>query len=202
MSIIQYLIIISIIVLLNCCGNPTEPSKIERILPLNKGNIWIYQNYFIDSKDSLLDYGIDTIEVLSDTIVDDIRFSYIKYFSRIFSIGYINDSLFSYVDPNYNLKHYLIYTYPCKAGDFYLSNFGICKVENIDTTISVQAGKFRCIKYKFYARMGAGNGFDDYHYCSPGVGLIKIEHFENSYSQDEVFIKKSEKELISYNIKD
>ena len=46
--------------LLNCCGNPTEPSKIERILPLNKGNIWIYQKYFIDSKDSLLDYGIDT----------------------------------------------------------------------------------------------------------------------------------------------
>ena len=199
---IQYLIIISIILLLNCCGNPTEPSKIERILPLNKGNIWIYQKYFIDSKDSLLDYGIDTIKVLSDTIVDDTRFSYIKYFSRIFSLGYINDSLFSYVDPNYKLKHYLIYTYPCNVGDLYLSDFGLCNVENIDTTITVLAGKFKCIKYKFHATNERGVGFEDYHYCSPGVGIIKIEHFENSFSQNEVFIKISEKELISYKIRE
>ncbi|MBX3042827.1 MAG: hypothetical protein KIT33_11900 [Candidatus Kapabacteria bacterium] len=199
---IHYLIVISVILLLQCCDNPTEPSKIKRILPLDKGNIWIYQEYEVKGEDSLVKYKMDTIKVLSDTIIDDFRFSYIKYFSRIFSFGYINDSLLSYVDPNYKLNHYLIYTYPCNVGDFYSSDFGLCKVENIDTTITVRAGKFRCIKYKFYARMGTGHGFDDYHYCSPGVGLIKIEHLENSHSQKGVFIKKSEKELISYNIKD
>lgn len=198
---IQYLIILSIILLLNCCNNPTEPSKILKILPLNEGNIWVYQEYLVKGKDSLVKYEIDTIRVLSDTIVNDLRFYYVNYLGSVYDFGYLNDSLNGFVDPNHKfVKPFLLYSYPCKTGDFYLSNFGMCVVKNIDTTITVQAGTFKCIKYKFYVTMGGGNGFEDYHYCSPGVGLIKIEHFVNSYSQQDIFIKNSEKELINYNL--
>lgn len=200
---IHYLIVTSVVLLLYCCGNPTEPSEIERILPLNKGNIWIYQEYEVKGEDSLVKYKIDTIQVLSDTIVDDFRFFNVSYFGSILSVAYFNDSLYSYVDPKYpHLKPYLIYAYPCKLDDHNFGLFGGCKIENIDTLITVQAGKFRCIKYKFYATMGAGNGFEDYHYCSPGVGLIKTELFRNSFAQHEVYIKYSEKELISFNIRE
>jgi len=108
----------------------------------------------------------------------------------VLDFGYINDSLYFFVDPNYKyLKPSKIYSYPCKTGDFYFSDFGGCEIENVDTTITVQAGEFKCIKYRFYATNSQGVGFEDYHYCSPGVGLIKIEKYENSYSQQEVFIK-------------
>jgi hypothetical protein len=200
--IVKYFIVISII-LLYSCDTSTEPSKDRRIFPLNKGNIWIYQNYMVKSDGSFTKYSLDTNKVLKDTIVNDLKFYLVRFSNTVLDFGYINDSLFIHVDPNYTfLKPYLIYSYPCQKGDFYFGAFGACKVVNIDTTITVQAGTFKCIKYKYYTRIETGEGIDNYHYCSPGVGLIKIETYQNSYSQLDVFKKTWMKELISYNIKD
>src|SRR5665647_1660184 len=106
---IQYLIVLSIIFLLNCCDNPTEPSKIKRILPLKEGNIWVYQEYYINNKDSLVKYRIDTIKVLSDTIVNDFKFYYVNYLGSVLDFGYINDSLYGFVDPNHKfVKPFLL----------------------------------------------------------------------------------------------
>ena len=53
---------------------------------------------------------------------------------------------------------------------------------------------------KYFARFESGYGFNNYHYCSPGVGLIKIEGYWSSFSNTELFIKNSEMELIKLNV--
>ena len=111
--------------------------------------------------------------------------------------------MYVYVDPTYSyIKPSLLYSYLCNLGDCYPAEIGgIGVVENLDTTITVQAGTFNCIKYKFSARRNeTGAGFNHYHYCSPGVGLIKIEKFESRYPFIDFFIKHSELELINFMI--
>ena len=76
---LKYLMITSIILLLCCCNSPTEPTKIKRILPLTKGNIWVYQVYSINSKGFPIRNGLDTIKVLKDKIVDDFKFYYVNF---------------------------------------------------------------------------------------------------------------------------
>lgn len=199
----HYIIAVALILTIICCESPTESSKDMRILPIKVGNYWIYNKYNIKDKDSLVMSGIDTMKVLNDTVVNHLRFYYINYLGRVTDFAYINDSLFCYVDPNYKyLKPSPVYLYPCKTGEIYLTDFGMCKVENNDTTITVFAGKFKCVKYQFSALMGEGNGFEYYHYCSPGIGLIKTEYYHNSYSEPDVYSKMYETELIKYSITD
>jgi len=198
-NIIFIIAIISVIII--SCDTSTDPSTNLQIFPLNEGNIWIYQNYSVNNKDSLIKNSLDSIRVIKDTTINNFKFYYVNYLGTVIDLGYINDSLFTGVHPNYQyLKPYPLYNFPVKNNDFYSSDFGLCSVENIDTLISIHLGNFHCIQYKFFARNELGVGFNHYHYCSPGIGLIKIEKYNNSYSNQDKYIKTWETELISFKI--
>lgn len=193
-------IIISLIII--SCDSSTIPSDNLQIFPLKEGNIWIYQNYSVYNNDSLIKTYLDTTWIMTDTIVNNYKFYYVNKTGFLYDLGYYHDSLFANVDPrNENSKPSPIYAVPCTAGDVYFSDFGKCRIINTDTLISIKSGTFRCIKYEFSALVQNGQGFKNYHYCCPGIGLVKMESFYNSYSNLDKYVKGHEMELINFKVK-
>lgn len=200
----KYQIVIGLIIslVIISCDTSTNPAENLQIFPLKVGNIWIYQNYSVFNEDSLTKKGLDTIRVMKDTIISNYKFYYVNYFGGVYDFGYNQDSLFAFVDPtNQYLKPSPIYAFPCSVGDIYFSDLGLCRVENTDTMIRITSGNYHCIKYKFYHRNELGEGPNNYHYCSPGIGLVKIERYHNSYSNLDKFVKTGEMELINFKVK-
>lgn len=146
-------------------NNPLGPYDIHaEIIPLSVGNSWEYDGIAYDTTGSVLEQYVEIHEVPRDTLV----------FGRQFYLylGYCADTdsgMIRAVPLQDRLQLKLIYKYPTSAGEQYLSEQTNCTVASLDTLISVAAGSFHCIWYRFTTY---GMNYRD-EYISPGVGLIK-----------------------------
>jgi len=133
-----------------------EPSNTKNeIKPLEIGNVWNYKISVFTRDSILIREYILTERIVRDTIVSNERWfltNFEGYKPGPWSVnrdtGYwlkprVNDTLSFYTPP------YLKYKYPCIVGDVFEAGVNLdWEVINVDTTVEVESGTFRCILYR------------------------------------------------------
>ncbi len=183
--------LLSVPFVLSSCtkSNPAGPSPSNsEIVPLTMGNAWTYRSIMYSATDSVLGDGPLSILVNRDTTISGVHlFSYWGWAAE-------GDSgLTTYADGYFTL--YLKYPVD-KGATFYAWGFSVL-VSTLDTTISVPAGSFHCIDYKFYDQ----NYLNGEYFACPGVGVIKLLSYFGSNDTAAASVIQNVQTLTSYTLK-
>jgi hypothetical protein len=194
------------------CSNTSGPTSGDVLMPLAVNNTWIYENFSYDSLGNRSPGFYDTTLLVSSHLVN----GEMRYTNQ-YGVDWMNrnDSLMTY----YSLGsgYYIFAKYPMKIGEsMNLDKWVITTESNPDpieeaqrvltylggdTTITVPAGTFKCIKYRndligirtdsLYER--------DYHYYCLNVGLI-YSVMTGLDLDTRKFYLNSHKELLKYTL--
>ncbi len=199
MTKLKILFFLSIVVSLSCCSDsPTKPAQKTEIVPLSVGNVWIYQNYKLDSNGTIIKEYYDTLRVIKDTIIDGtIWYTYYAPSGDLWFQNNVNGSRdYSILHPTWDLNC-AIYKFPGKAGDEFLnSGPGSKKIDSTDAIYITKIGSFKCFKY--IDNYSFGKGAD--YYVSPGIGLVSRILYNRTETSNEYYIEYL-KELVYYKVK-
>ncbi len=184
------------IIFAGCKNNSTEPANAKEIWPLKVGNNWVLKSHGYDSLGNVTDTINTTFTVISDTTIKGIQLYVIKEVinSNSNNIYYCNlsDGFYQYLTYKDSLS--LILKYPVSIGETFLSGIDTFQIKSTNEQISVPAGNFSCCHYE-----NTGNSINKtIYYCTPGVGIIKIEAYAKNSQNNFSLILKTE--LISYKI--
>lgn len=177
------LLALSIVVLLASCGDILDSGGNIRITPiegktnknviqsLNIGNLFIFNSKIWDQKADKDSIYINEMLILRDTLIGDTRWFTSDKEGKSW-IGNKPDGLHHMSLENGKIIFDVLYMkYPAKVGDTYFADSLNWTVKSIDTLITVNAGKFRCLYY-----YGVVPGLQEFYwhrfYC-PGIGNIK-----------------------------
>lgn len=193
-----FLIACLIIISYSCDENSTgEYSDAKGLIPFKLNNSWEYLNIISDSSGNVIGTDTITMRIIKDTIISNIHFY--KYDNSVLHLTSKQDGIWIYFISDSIEEYYLEYKYPCKTGDTYSFLYGrppaVVSVVLTSTNVQVEAGTFSCILYRFDL-----DGLDSYNdiYIAPGVGIVKIEHYEARISS--AIYKSSERRLISHHL--
>jgi hypothetical protein len=186
----KIILIILAIVFLQACGDATltPDNNTSEFMPLKAGNYWITisKNYDLDRIDTM------RLECLSDTTYLDKKWWFLKYAQQkdtswnnkniyskdIYLMKTDNNGISMLGDDNRD-KEFIMFKYPVKTGDQYLSFKDSVVVLNTDTTMILFSKVYKnVIIYK--ASEPLINGDYNYfykRYVCPGIGLIKLEQY-------------------------
>ncbi len=145
------------------------PTKLDGIIPLARGNLWVRSTSGWDSAGHPTVGMTDSLRIVGDTVIDNERwFLFNPHTSATNrSTGFY---LLSGITPVQYLK------YPASTGDSYPYGADTITVASLDTGITVTAGTFSCIRYEF-----RNNGF--VHGCifaSPHNGMVRMVWYSRS----------------------
>jgi len=174
-------------ILISSCdkSNPVNTGNTNEIIPLKVGNAWVNTNSYYGSNGLVYTKSIDSIWVSNDTIIEGQSYfvlcSQIKdsngtpypqintYLARNTSSGYSE----RYMDVNIETANY-----------HYPNAFRDSTIVSWSQTVTVPAGTFNCIVYKFAAGIFILNNVSSivygYVYICPNIGIIKKE-FVNTH---------------------
>ncbi len=151
-------------------SNPTGPSSSQSdIVPLAMMNTWTYRSIMYSPTDSVLGDAPLSIVVNRDTTISGVHlFSFWGWCAAgdsgltVYANGYFT----------------LYLKYPVNQGATYYAWGYPVLVSTMDTTLSVPAGSFHCLHYKFYYQ----NYLNAEYFACPGVGVVKlISYFGSNY---------------------
>jgi hypothetical protein len=172
-------------------NNPIQnnPVKKEGIVPLAKGNTWIYHQKFFDTTGNITsekDFTNQIMQIVQYQGEDWYSYDTGQSYYPLYKLK--SDGLWQIPQPPYGvITPMLFYKYPCVL----LETYNNWKVLSEKININVLAGNFDCVLYQY----SAGSGYTEECYVSYGLGLVKKDgknangNVYNSY------------ELISYTLK-
>jgi hypothetical protein len=185
------LCILILIVALAGCGGKKEDSDASKsiietrvgaakLFPFEIGTEWVYQMSAYDTTvKALRVIRVDTINVLGDTIINGSKWYKIR--SLLGEMGYginWNDGLYY---ARAGQKPFLWAKYPSQVGETLTSVIGDVQASNTvaatELKIEVPAGEFFCNEY--IQQVGPEKLTTKY-YFAPGVGLIKMDIFDQT----------------------
>ena len=162
----------------------TQQSSVMDYLPLTPGNYWVYEQHFYDSAgiEHNQTWGNDTVEVISDTSVNNLI--YHRIVEHNFN-GFAKHDTALYRDSSncivnnkgtvsFRLTPGVVYTYyPSYDSTMYYIDFSLAAQSS---AITVPAGTFDCLDYQgaVYSKIDSFAVPDTIHkYYSKNVGIIK-----------------------------
>lgn len=196
-TILPVLILISIF--FGCeTNNPVMLDNMNKgLIPIAKGNTWYYSGISYDSLGNITGNFDEIHDVRGDTILFGKKLTfYSGHFITYTDSGIIRYGGYSISSktPKDTIVHYeLLFKYPASVGDSY--GYGR-KIGAVDTTITVPAGTFKCVKYMSYSN---GNLYYDDYICY-GVGLIKSVNYYRDYYKNNPSQVSSVIELTTYKL--
>lgn len=173
-----------------------EQTQASVIMPLKVGNEWNFTEAYYDSTEKVI-INIDTQnKVIKDTVIQNETWA-------VMDFGYVKQLFTNRQDGLYfslpnQFSPQLAFKYPVEKGYIYNYETGSLAIVSTDTSITVPAGKFSCIKYYMEVK---GNGILSsyaYIFMSPQIGIIKSERYAKKKSGK--FYKASEAVLKSYKL--
>ena len=182
---------------ISCDDNSTDGGYYtNRLIPFKLNNSWEYVHFIYDTSGGILGQNTHLTKVIKDTVISKTHFYAYGNWGDYYTTN--GDGVWFYLFyQNGTEEHYLYYKYPCKTNDTYSFPFGrppaIVTVLSTNKSVQVEAGTYSCILYRFDLE-----GTDSYSnfYISPGIGIVKTEHYQTS-SHDKIY-KSSEERLLSY----
>ncbi len=196
----KIILIAGICILMNGCSknNPVNSASAEKeILPLKIGNQWTSyvetKVYFNGDTVNIGFHSYDTMHkaIMYETIIDGKKW----YSDSTSDILYANlyDGLYFASTSKGSFMKWIVFKYPCKAGDVFGSFFGTMKVISTIKRVATKAGTFECIQYRTTQQTSSTTIISEY-YLSPGVGIIKQTSDErnknnvpNRYTNEELY---------------
>ena len=179
--ILFFALLFSIIVISSCeTGNPVGNGGVDEIIPLRVGNTWVNSLTHYDSNGVVAAASVESAWVSQDTIVDGQEYFLISsafedstgapypersyYLARNTPLGYNERDLTLHVESR-------VYGYPIQIKD--------PMVVKGNEAVTVPAGTFNCIVYKFVAGLYRTDSVYQIlygqAYVCPNVGIIKKE---------------------------
>lgn len=182
----------------------TVQTTVMDYLPMTPGNYWVYEQHSYDSAGTELyqTWGNDTIEVISDTSINNL--TYHRIVEHNFA-GFSTPDTNCYRDSSgciVNSKGYIvfrltpnsIYTYYYEPDTIYYIDYSLAAQSS---TITVPAGTYDCLDYRGEVYRKQDNYAVPYllhNYYSKNIGTVKkTRMFLNNLQRLEI-------ELISYHI--
>ncbi len=167
------------------------------IMPLEVGNMWVYNVYGLDTaKNELRAILIDTLSVISDTLINRERWFYIGGLQR--TEGWVMNRKDGFWFALPVGQPFLFAKYPAEPGDTFTSLIGASTaqttVEGTGVEVKSPAGTYYC--YKYVQKVMPLNAVTNY-YFAPGVGLVKMEIMDRSGQQPIAMDMLAELNLIS-----
>ncbi len=188
------------------CKKEKQPDVVhtpsEYFLPLKTGNFWIYRRD-TDDPNFLNPVSYDTIRVLSDTLINGLRYYEVKGGSGAFiQDNWYADSAGLIITSEHNPYLLTIQSNDTILKDTVSNSFyRVAYSGNLDTAIMVPAGKFTSTEmvldlyYLFGPPPGNNaNPRQQFQYFSKGVGLVKCKGFYAFQSSNFISV------LESYNV--
>lgn len=165
------------LLILGCSNNnkSLNPSQDKQIWPLKVGNEWTYEDRLLDSAGRTVHVDTSVFAVIKDTLIQGERwyvFTYNGVRDPEGSLGTIRSDGLWTNGPSEGL----VFKYPAAVNDTFMMGTDTSIVESIHDTVTVPAGTFVCINYKWVGG-SEPNRTHQYHYMSPGVGFIKAEEY-------------------------
>ena len=169
-----------LITTLPCCdkSNPVSSGSSSVLVPLKTGNSWVNWRWDYDSTGIVTTITIDSLWVAGDTVVDGQNY-FILSDQNMNSNGTLYPHITTYLARNtmsgyeekYDNLDLYNYNYPYKVGD--------STVVISNEIVTVPAGTYNCIVYKFIAgSLLVGTKYQAFYgkaYICPNVGIIKRE---------------------------
>lgn len=175
----------------------TNPDMVGQIWPLKIGNQWTYENRTLDSAGNLVSADTSVILVVKDTVIQSETW-------HILTLNGERDPEMEFVTIKSDglwqggASGHLMFKYPAAEGDTWMVGTDTFTVLFIGDTITVPAGKFGIVNYKWKGS-GEPNRLFQHHYFSPGVGWIMGEEFYRA--GDGIIYAKNRNLLLSYELK-
>ncbi len=187
-SVAMWLTLSLVFLLLNSCNDPITideniikiPAKndtlnMNGIKPLKSGNIWKYLYKRYDNKGTLLISVIVVDSVLKDTLIDKSRWFITSMRDTAWQSNFSDGLRMSKIG-SIPVIEWLEAKYPGTTGFTWQVEASQRNINNIDTTINVTAGTFRCYYYGDFTNTLKGWEYSNIFYTAK-VGLIKRETF-------------------------
>jgi hypothetical protein len=197
---LAFVFLIATLIILNysCNENSTDSNYSDSLIPFKLNNSWEYLHFIYDTSGNVMDTYTATERIIKDTIISDIHFY--KYDNSVRHLTSKQDGIWMYFISDTGVdESSLYYKFPCKTGDIYNVTIGrppaVASVLSTNDNVTVESGTFNCILYRFDFDMN-----DSYHniYISPGIGIIKYEHYQ-ARTTGTVY-KSTEERLLSYHL--
>jgi hypothetical protein len=209
-SLILILLILEL-TLMSCTSEVSE-EHVKQIIPLNVGNMWVYNSTRYGVYEVSLESWVDTTKVIADSNFNNVKWSVINKkdkYSEATLIATNNASgYYEYYNLGYPSDKRLLFKFPGKVNDqtpiYVIENDSIYtslrRIVSIDTTIIISAKTFSCYLYHTPRIDLKDSGYiqeSDIFIC-PDVGIVKKIYYEN-YSNVRYIYMRSE--LINYSNK-
>jgi hypothetical protein len=165
------------------------------IMPLALGNMWSHEVVTTDSYSG--DVWIDTCvqSVSGVTLIDNVRwYDLVSPCGKVGQKANLSDGLWTRLGPD---EIYLIAKYPANVGDEWTRPGSSTRylVASLDTKVSVPAGEFSCVVYRWSDE--PNHYFGGSYYYSPGVGMIRSVYWLEGYSGVTTTVSS----LIEYSVR-
>lgn len=182
----------------DCSDNDksSNPKEAVEIWPLKIGNRWVLEDQLLDSVGNVLQLDTTAILIAKDTTIEGGTW-YIATAngsSGEMLPGQIRDDGMWGWDGD---SAVLVWKYPATIGDVFIIGFDTVTTVSIDTSITVPAGTFVCINYRWKDNFEP-NRIYQYHFLSPGVGYVCAEEYYRTAGGTEYVRNRSV--LLSYDL--
>jgi hypothetical protein len=167
------------------------------IMPLEIGNMWVYNVYGIDTaQKQLRPILVDTLSVISDTVINSERWFYMAGLQG--TEGWVQNRKDGFWFALPGAQPFLFAAYPAQPGDTFTSLIGKSTahttVAGTGVEVKSPAGTDYC--YKYVQKVAPVNATTNY-YFAPGVGLVKMEIMDRSGQQPMAMDLLNEVNLIN-----
>lgn len=201
----NFLLLILVVLVVVSCEKTTSISENEKdLLPLKIGNTWEYD--VSENHNDTLNTYTSTQTVVSDTIIENLRYSCIKNDIR----GKINDINYTYFHKS-DIGYYqgmildnrffkgLVIKFPANEGEEYDNDGVKYKFISKNTKVQTAVGNFDCYVFSFITPWEKSHSSEYIYKIAPGVGIVYSEI--NTIFLDNHKEKSVTRNLKSYNLK-
>lgn len=164
---------------------PVAPASHQlEIVPMKLGNTWTQSVRLFDTTGTPFSAGTDSVAVTADSMVGGEQWFLVRARGPEYLYGNV---------PGYGmvLKFFdgfvPVYRYPAAAGDSFrfTGNTSLVKILATQECVTTEAGTFSCYVYEtigYPDPNGILGGWRSVEYVCPGVGQVKKEFFQSTYS--------------------
>ena len=195
------ILIIAAAAFMNSCKQPTEVNaEPDVIIPLKIGNLWVEKITIYDSLGNTMSTMIDTQKVINDTVIGNEKWysygtKYILFTNK--PDGYYMRYINAY-DTSYSIT--ILWKYPAMVNESYNVQTGNFVVKSLNDNVTVPAGNFNCLQYRFFygsQPVRPNTGYEQ-DWFSPGLGPVRtLGNYVTQSGKDYVYYSA---ELISYKL--
>lgn len=175
----------------------STPLSVMEIWPLKVGNQWVLEEQILDSGGNVLHYDTTALSIIKDTTIQAGTWYVLAENGvedpEVPPIQSRGDGLWIWNGSAALLQ----FKYPAEIGDTYMCGSDTTTIESLHDSLSVPAGIFVCVNYRWGEDDGPGRIYQ-YHYLSPGIGVVKYEEYYRTIGGFEYV--ESRTVLISYTV--